>query len=1295
MTDTESASLPPFLYMSEDFRQFSSTVLLVPLPPLSSFRVVGSTPHSRASGVVRRWLEPLRSAEKRRERPAESRIPLDFGVWNAENMRRGRTKRLLGMTKTRIPPPSRGLPLCVFARKVRVCVRVLAVLRTIETRCPSTRERRSRGNLTAPLHARARFLRSVRQWQASSIIGAATNRPRHAVNRASEGGAELSPLRKFRSRLKIHPRAFRDRACFYTSLFVVVRKGNAGRGIREVATRLNCPSRIGTVASGKFSGMCRNYGSRTPENCRRPIDGCGAAATTTMTDRTDSIIKKRVFFSVPRRPRADFRETPSKLAGHARNQWNKGGARRRASEKNSSARTIFESPSLLASCDIHGLFIPPLKVVTALFTLSDTGGVIFRFAFFGMEARSPSHKVVDFRELARRTVLIRNEGSLIFKYISARYDCAQKEVAKDASGSRVERGKTEKERQESSGGQRSNQKKPGAMAKRSVQRVYPFETRLFSLRLTSFVLLLHVIFATLPLSAIVSSLVSYVNYYTSPSVNFHHDTATRPIYASFRAVPGGNRYSFTRSIPSRCDVAENEKAFRFVNRRSHQRHFRSDLGNKTLSNVRKKYKGVLERKRESIELYTFSGIMQKKSTAGVPSRPVSSIALTRSRMPVSPFHRPSCQREVVSVRRSLSRFRGLDINSTAGAGHSHANSGVDDYGARRRVTHGDKFTFSMGELCGYKKHQPATPAHSLLSRCENRPVVKTGVAWVTLSSRRRRFGETSPHAKYRIPRLVAREITSRGAPTSRAVACADKNYYTDPRASERVKPFTGSLGSELRTDGRGRALTRVRERRHKLSTQCGSKRRSQLWSSDLNSTWHWPDSDSPCVRCYFRATTIAPERHTYLERSASRREINIAPWKSRRRATPQPVVHHRTNNSAGAAAICTEEAPCAGSCRALCDVGTLVNTYVETNSCSRVKRDINYPRNADGEAIYTTGFTPGAGVPIPRPDFQLSRGINSPPFAEQPMLYVSSFRPDGASRSQPRKECNVIEATTICPTAGQGTCVFSDSAPRYLQVRCQTPTRHGCAITYTLFRARIRPGVRPVEVIKIPFIRYSGCSKQMTHLANSTGSNFPFRRPICTQLALEYSAAVIVFQAPCVVWSPRHVALLLNVTYRFPYRHVTKNESSSVLKILRQARHTNCGSLLFPVASRRFARSGCRGHLMGDGEITDKGGVEEGVGKKKKRIYDYGRHEARSVLSSLRGSRTERPFVDTTLVHGHHSLTTPSSISYTHFRWSVSLFLHAFAPLSPPSRAAATRRAPSTMGYQNALPFGTRGGRET
>lgn len=43
-----------------------------------------------------------------------------------------------------------------------------------------------------------------------------------------------------------------------------------------------------------------------------------------------------------------------------------------------------------------------------------------------------------------------------------------------------------------------------------------------------------------------------------------------------------------------------------------------------------------------------------------------------------------------------------------------------------------------------------------------------------------------------------------------------------------------------------------------------------------------------------------------------------------------------------------------------------------------------------------------------------------------------------------------------------------------------------------------------------------------------------------------------------------HVALLLNVTYRFPYRRVTRNEPSSVLKILRRERHTNRGSPIIP-----------------------------------------------------------------------------------------------------------------------------------
>lgn len=108
-------------------------------------------------------------------------------------------------------------------------------------------------------------------------------------------------------------------------------------------------------------------------------------------------------------------------------------------------------------------------------------------------------------------------------------------------------------------------------------------------------------------------------------------------------------------------------------------------------------------------------------------------------------------------------------------------------------------------------------------------------------------------------------------------------------------------------------------------------------------------------------------------------------------------------------------------------------------------------------------------------------------------------------------------------------------------------------------------------------------------------------------------------------------------------------------------------------------------------------------------------HEARSVLSSLRGSK--RPFVDTTSLHGHHSPTTPSSISYTSrgVPWQLmnkansgvmSPFRNAFSKLfdglslslsfslspslhvSAPAQVTKPRRASLTMGYQNALPFG-------
>jgi hypothetical protein len=40
---------------------------------------------------------------------------------------------------------------------------------------------------------------------------------------------------------------------------------------------------------------------------------------------------------------------------------------------------------------------------------------------------------------------------------------------------------------------------------------------------------------------------------------------------------------------------------------------------------------------------------------------------------------------------------------------------------------------------------------------------------------------------------------------------------------------------------------------------------------------------------------------------------------------------------------------------------------------------------------------------------------------------------------------------------------------------------------------------RAIEVIKIPFTRYHDRWKQMTHLPNRSGSNFPFGRPIYMQ----------------------------------------------------------------------------------------------------------------------------------------------------------------------------------------------------
>lgn len=137
--------------------------------------------------------------------------------------------------------------------------------------------------------------------------------------------------------------------------------------------------------------------------------------------------------------------------------------------------------------------------------------------------------------------------------------------------------------------------------------------------------------------------------------------------------------------------------------------------------------------------------------------------------------------------------------------------------------------------------------------------------------------------------------------------------------------------------------------------------------------------------------------------------------------------------------------------------------------------------------------------------------------------------------------------------------------------------------------------------------------------------------------------------------------------------------------------------------------------------------VEEEAGKKKKRTYDYGRysvrvvvvsrHEARSVLSSLRGLRTE---TDRSLIQLWYMAiialqprlpsVIPVDVSWqlmnkansgvmSPFRNALSKVFDGSLSLrvSGPSLhlRVLPRRAPSTMGYQNALPFGTRGGRET
>lgn len=156
----------------------------------SSFRVAGSTLHRHASGVVS-YFFPLSSPLPPPPSSSHFFSPLLRGppfagtvtirgeerstskIQNSPRLRRlecreratWTDKRLLGMTKTRVLH-HHGLPLCVSGRKIRV--RVPVVLRTIETRCPSTCERRFRGEIWRRPYTHERvFLRSMRQWQTS------------------------------------------------------------------------------------------------------------------------------------------------------------------------------------------------------------------------------------------------------------------------------------------------------------------------------------------------------------------------------------------------------------------------------------------------------------------------------------------------------------------------------------------------------------------------------------------------------------------------------------------------------------------------------------------------------------------------------------------------------------------------------------------------------------------------------------------------------------------------------------------------------------------------------------------------------------------------------------------------------------------------------------------------------------------------------------------------------------------------------------------------------------------------
>lgn len=158
MTDMETSSFSsPFLYMSEDFRQFSLTVLLVPL--LSCRPFASPVPRFIAAHPASFHVFPLSSSLSSSSHffsPLLRSPPLARTVTIRGEERPAEFPSTPGISRTcdedqtfirhdqNAYPPSWPSTKRVCEKNLRVRSYMLVILRTIETRCPSVREDREK-----------------------------------------------------------------------------------------------------------------------------------------------------------------------------------------------------------------------------------------------------------------------------------------------------------------------------------------------------------------------------------------------------------------------------------------------------------------------------------------------------------------------------------------------------------------------------------------------------------------------------------------------------------------------------------------------------------------------------------------------------------------------------------------------------------------------------------------------------------------------------------------------------------------------------------------------------------------------------------------------------------------------------------------------------------------------------------------------------------------------------------------------------------------------------------------------